>query len=407
MDMERADLQEQLMAVKMENNILRSRATGVPRTPRTRSFSGATLTTKDKELEQDGDLMRELSPLPVPRSFERPKARGISMARDSVGSGDEGPANGSGGEVSRHRRGGGGGFLRNVLGPRVRFVQLDGAGGTLFGAGVPKAPATAAHWILLTDGAMYVVETRGLGAAAEGERPAARETNGLCCLKRHRLWSLSLPLETRALPNGDEMAVRSTAVVLRLNLAEEEGRGPGRGREGVGGTAARSAGAAIERGYLWLSCDTNEARGELVERIVEWHQWRPSPPRGKNRGAPDGVDGGVGGGPLSSTADAARQASATAAAELAAAPQSRRGHASVSNGGDAGKGRGAAGGSGSFGFGFGEVEESEDEEEESLEVDQILLSELVGDLGEERSLNVTALLLADKEALDPGDVALR
>ncbi|CAN0305831.1 unnamed protein product, partial [Ectocarpus sp. 12 AP-2014] len=78
--------------------------------------------------------------------------------------------------------------------------------------GVPKAPATAAHWILLTDSAMYVVETRGLGAAAEGERPAARETSGLCCLKRHRLWSLSLPLETRALPNGDEVAVRSTAV---------------------------------------------------------------------------------------------------------------------------------------------------------------------------------------------------
>ncbi|CAM9912980.1 unnamed protein product [Ectocarpus sp. 12 AP-2014] len=498
MDMERADLQEQLMAVKMENNILRSRAMGVPRTPRTRSFSGATPTTKDTELEQDGDLMRELSPLPVPRSFERPKARGISMARDSLGSGDEGLANGSGGEGSRHRRGGARGFLRDVLGPRVRFVQLDSAGGTLFGAGaaggsppvaspsspssspssssslssstppppaeklrvvakpsaepppppsksagvtrmgtpggglvlwygrvslvlapcasavarkgVPKAPATAAHWILLTDSAMYVVETRGLGAAAEGERPAARETSGLCCLKRHRLWSLSLPLETRALPNGDEVAVRSTAVVLRLNLAEEEGRGPGRGREGVGGvggTAARSAGATIERGYLWLSCDTNEARGELVERIVEWHQWRPPLPRGKNRGASDGVDGGVGGGPLNSTADAARQASATAVGGLAASPQSRRGDANVSNGGDAGKGRGAAGGSSSFGFGFGEEEESEDEEEESLEVDQILLSELVGDLGEERSLNVTALLLADAEALEPGDVALR
>lgn len=41
-------------------------------------------------------------------------------------------------------------------------------------AGVPKAPATAAHWILLTDAAMYVVETRELGAVAEGKRPAAR-----------------------------------------------------------------------------------------------------------------------------------------------------------------------------------------------------------------------------------------
>ncbi|CAN0374576.1 unnamed protein product, partial [Ectocarpus fasciculatus] len=109
-----------------------------------------------------------------------------------------------------------------VLAPCASAVAL---------AGVPKAPATAAHWILLTDAAMYVIETRGLGGAAEGKRPAARETNGLCCLKRHRLWSLSLPLETRALPNGDEVAVRSTAVVVRLNLAdEEEGRGPGRGR---------------------------------------------------------------------------------------------------------------------------------------------------------------------------------
>lgn len=155
---------------------------------------------------------------------------------------------------------------------------------------------------------------------------------------------------------------------------------------------------SIHRGYLWLSCDTNEARGELVERIVEWHQWHPPPPRGKNRGAPDGVDGGVDSGSLSSTADAARQASAAGAGGLAAAPQSRRGDASASNG--------AGSSSSSFGFGFGE-EESEDEEEESLEVDQILLSELVGDLGEERSLNVTALLLADAEALESGDVALR
>lgn len=108
---------------------------GGPRTPRTRSFSGATPTAKDKELEQDRELMRELSPLPVPRSFDRPKARGMSTARDSVGSGDEGPANGSGGEGSSHRWGRGRGFLGNVLGPRVRFVQLDGGGGTVFGGG--------------------------------------------------------------------------------------------------------------------------------------------------------------------------------------------------------------------------------------------------------------------------------
>lgn len=38
----------------------------------------------------------------------------------------------------------------------------------------------------------------------------------LCRLESHRVVSLSLPLETRPLPNGDEVAVRSNAVVLRL-----------------------------------------------------------------------------------------------------------------------------------------------------------------------------------------------
>ena len=65
------------------------------------------------------------------------------------------------------------------------------------------------------------------------------------------MWSLSLPLETRALPNGDEVAVRSTAVVVRLRLTEEEeerggGGGGGRGKED--GAASRGgAGSAIER----------------------------------------------------------------------------------------------------------------------------------------------------------------
>lgn len=47
------------------------------------------------------------------------------------------------------------------------------------------------------------------------------ESDSLCRLERHRVGSLSLPLETRALQNGDEVAVRSNAVVLRLQLDDE------------------------------------------------------------------------------------------------------------------------------------------------------------------------------------------
>lgn len=54
-----------------------------------------------------------------------------------------------------------------------------------------------------------------------------------------------------------------------------------------------------------------------------------------------------------------------------------------------------------------EEEEEEEEELEMLEVDQILMSDLVGDLGEERSLNVTALLMADADALDLQAGAIR
>ena len=52
-------------------------------------------------------------------------------------------------------------------------------------------------------------------------------------------------------------------------------------------------------------------------------------------------------------------------------------------------------------------EGEEEEEEETLEVDQVLLEELLTDLGDERSLNVTALLLANTEMLAHHDVDLR
>lgn len=64
------------------------------------------------------------------------------------------------------------------------------------------------------------------------------------------MWSLSLPLETRALPNGDEVAVRSTAVVIRLRLSDEEDEEDEEGEEGgdaAGGRWWRGGGAAIER----------------------------------------------------------------------------------------------------------------------------------------------------------------
>lgn len=92
---------------------------------------------------------------------------------------------------------------------------------------------------------MYVTKTTG--------------SHCLCRLERQRVTSLSLPLQTRELPNGDEVAVRSNAVVVRLNLSEDvvllgdvagaregreisreggEGRGRGRGSPGALAAAA-------------------------------------------------------------------------------------------------------------------------------------------------------------------------
>ncbi|CAM9810583.1 unnamed protein product [Scytosiphon promiscuus] len=133
---------------------------------------------------------------------------------------------------------------------RVSLIVTPGPSGTAAAAagkvkGVPNvgtATAAVAHWVLLTDAALYVIETCGGGGGGRGESTAAKDAAGteaaatspprtavpggtadsLCRLERHRVWSLSLPLETRALPNGDEVAVRSTAVVIRLRLSEED-----------------------------------------------------------------------------------------------------------------------------------------------------------------------------------------
>lgn len=51
--------------------------------------------------------------------------------------------------------------------------------------------------------------------------PLQSGCESLCRLEQHRVESLSLPFETRVLPNGDEVAVRSKALVLRLRFEEE------------------------------------------------------------------------------------------------------------------------------------------------------------------------------------------
>ncbi|CAN0087089.1 unnamed protein product, partial [Hapterophycus canaliculatus] len=154
------------------------------------------------------------------------------------------------------------------------------------------------------------------------------------------------------------------------------------------------------RGYLWLSCEDNEARGELVEQLCGWHRRRRSV--ASCDGGSSSADSAPG---ATSSPAAAKGASATlpapesalAAASTSTEPRSESGTPGVDGGGDVGGGGG--GGNAMSGGGAKEEEEEEDEEEEMLEVDQVLLSELVGDLGSERSLNVTALLLADADAL--------
>ena len=123
------------------------------------------------------------------------------------------------------------------------------------------------------------------------------------------------------------------------------------------------------RGYLWLSCENNEARGDLVEHLSQWyHKWDENEARGD---IPNDSSGDF----SPSDADAASAASAAAAAAAIA----------------------ASGGS----FSSSEAANGSDEDDDALEVEQILIKELVEELGQERSLNVTALLLVDKDTLAP------
>ena len=78
------------------------------------------------------------------------------------------------------------------------------------------------------------------GGRGGGGRGLARGGN-LCRIERRRVERLSLPLEMRALPSGDEVVVRSSSVVVRLRLLSDD-RG---GRYDGGGRIAAAAG--VER----------------------------------------------------------------------------------------------------------------------------------------------------------------
>ncbi|CAM9695735.1 unnamed protein product [Ascophyllum nodosum] len=430
MDMERAALQQQLVEVQKENDMLRLRAVG----PRTNSFSSPSGS-------------RDSSPLPTPRSFGRPKARGISTGftrdRDTDGGGaawspERGYGHGWRGRRDHGRPASGRvRRLEDVLGTRVRLVQLvglDELAGRANGPGstrpcgqpprlsraeelrVAESSAEAppsldtyrrggrdafpwskesalwyglvtlivapspgaikelsktppAHAILLTDVALYVIEVP-TPEAGEGRDEGGRGRAGgdnLCRIERRRVERLSLPLEMRALPSGDEVAVRSSSVVVRLRLLSDD-RG---GRYDGGGRIAAAAG--VERGYLWLSCENNEARGDLVEHLSQWyHKWDENEARGD---IPNDSSGDF----SPSDVDAASAASAAAVAAAAVAAVA------------------ASGGS----FSSSEAANGSDEDDDALEVEQILIKELVEELGQERSLNVTALLLVDKDTLAP------
>eukprot|EP00904_Undaria_pinnatifida_P014080 jgi/Undpi1/9802/HiC_scaffold_27.g12256.m1 len=483
MDMERASLLQQLDTVQKENEMLRSKTMGARN--RTRSLSRTT----------DVEEMAAVTPLPLPpmRSFAKPKTRSVSITRDASwsdisplarGTGEDG-ASGSGGggggicqcggALRRSRAGGRGAEMAAArlvrrLGMRVALVQLEGLGALVAAAG-----DTAMHSLLLTDKALYVMETRrhGGGGSTWKDRASTAEAGGdagngsdsLCRLERDCVGGLSLPLEARVLPNGDEVAVRSKAVVLRLNLPGNTMSGP------PSSSLAAPSSALTAPGYLWLTCESNEARGELVEHLCQWHQLRspppppatptPPPPRGHNdhdhhnhpggdastrttptatavepnpaavqsatvgpaatvatavllAPSPDRGSGSRTGSGVTASMAAAAHASAAAAAEVAAAAAVVAAAVAAEVGGvntnPETEGGGVLNGSYDAKEKLGAEEQGEgeeEEEEETLEVDQVLLEELLTDLGDERSLNVTALLLANTEMLAHHDVDLR
>ncbi|CAN0427378.1 unnamed protein product, partial [Phaeothamnion confervicola] len=135
----------------------------------------------------------------------------------------------------------------------------------------------------------------GSGGAA-GVRPASSAAEVLCRIEARELEALSLPLRTRQLPNGDEIAERTAEVVMHLAPAENsvatpatmaavglglttpqaETLGAARGASGGGCSASSTgAGGGLGRVHLWLRCETNTARGELVEWIAQWHLTQP------------------------------------------------------------------------------------------------------------------------------------
>ncbi|CAM9858290.1 unnamed protein product [Discosporangium mesarthrocarpum] len=109
----------------------------------------------------------------------------------------------------------------------------------------------------------------GAGGGGGGRRGRAQMSSEvLCRLKVQHVEQLSLPLKTMELANGDEVAVRSRAVVVHIKVAKGragKGRDRGRGHGQVGRSSEPN------RGYLWVRCESNDARGELVEGICQWY----------------------------------------------------------------------------------------------------------------------------------------
>lgn len=88
----------------------------------------------------------------------------------------------------------------------------------------------------------------GHGHVREGSRRVAPDN--LCRIEQHRVERISLPLETRALQSGDEIAVRSSDIVVRLWLRDDsERRYSGSGSAGLGS-------AGVERSVTMMAFET-------------------------------------------------------------------------------------------------------------------------------------------------------
>lgn len=114
------------------------------------------------------------------------------------------------------------------------------------------------------------------------------------------------------------------------------------------------------RGFLWLSCESNEARGGFVERLCRWHRSKPPQPH-------------------------PHQDRFASPFSFARSPNSEV-DVDRSRNGDAVVGDDEGGG-------------GDEKEEDGLEVEQVLAKELMEDIAKQKSLNVTALIVADEESL--------